>query len=163
MSQQTLNLTKTQKDALKLMAAGADMVDGTVSGRTFAFETVSFLKRRKFVAHKYKDPNHEFSYLPEVLVITERGKTVLKGKLKAIFTLTKYQKHLLTKMASGEHMLWDLKDNLYAFYLGEEAVNPTTISALQKQRLIAVLIKGKRSDSRGNGYSITEKGAKLVE
>lgn len=66
-------------------------------------------------------------------------------------------------MASGNNMLWGLKDNLYAYYLGGEAVNPTTISALQKQKLIQVLIKGKRSNSNGNGYSITEKGAKVVE
>ncbi len=155
---QALKLTKTQNEALKLMANGAEMIGEVVNGRKFGFDTVSFLKRRKFITHK--DPN--YNCLPEVLVITERGRNAFEGKLKAKFTPTKYQKEILSEMASGENMLWALKDNIYAYYLGEKAVNPTTISALQKQQLIQVLIKGNRSDSKGNGYSITEIGAKLV-
>ena len=140
------------------MANGTEMIGEVVDGRKFGFDTVSFLKRRKFITHK--DPNH--NCLPEILVITERGRKALEGELKVKFTPTKYQKEILSEMARGENMLWALKDNMYAYFLREKAVNPTTISVLKKQQLIQLLIKGKRSDSKGNGYSISEKGANLV-
>ncbi len=157
---QPLNLTKTQKEALKLLAEGAEMIDESISDRKFGFDTVSFLKRRKFVQHK--DPNHEPFYEPEILVITKRGQDALSGKLNVTFKPSPKQKEYLNRMSGGENMLWELRDNVYGFWLGEMTITPTTISVLQKQKLIEVLIKGKRSDSAGNGHTITEKGRQLV-
>ena len=161
-----VKLTKTQIQLLTLLSKGAPLVDCAIDGRTFSFETVLTLQRRRLVEEDISDRGAygtpEFYASPRKYVITEKGKTVLtKGGLVPK-KLSKRQKEVLLDCAQGLNIILEKRDGWAWHYQGERTVDTLTISILSKQGFLRKLDPDQDNRVLGSGYTITEKGLALV-
>jgi len=125
-------LTKTQLQLLDLLAKGNALVDCRIDDRTFSFETVLLLQRRRLVDEdvtgrgSYGDPS--FFDLPRRYFITDRGRAVLaKGGLVPK-KLSKRQREVLLDGAGGLEIILENPDNLRRHFPGDKAVDIFTNS-----------------------------------
>lgn len=159
-------LTKTQLQLLELLAKGSTLVDCKINERTFSFETILLLQRRRLidedVAGRGNYGDSGYFDLPRRYFITDRGRAVLaKGGLVPQ-KLSARQREVLLDGAGGLEIILEKRDDIRWYYQGDKAVDTLTISILCKQGYLRKLQSDQDNRVLGSGYTITEKGLALV-
>ena len=159
-------LTKTQLQLLELLAKGSTLVDCKINDRTFSFETILLLQRRRLIDEdvtgrgNYGDPG--YFDLPRRYFITDRGRAVLaKGGLVPQ-KLSARQREVLLHGAGGLDIILEKRNDIRWYYQGDKAVDTLTISILYKQGYLKKLRSDQDSRVLGSGYTVTEKCLALV-
>ena len=159
-------LTKTQLQLLELLAKGSVLVDCKINDRTFSFETILLLQRRRLIDEdvtgrgNYGDPG--YFDLPRRYFITDRGRAVLaKGGLVPQ-KLSARQREVLLDGAGGLDIILENRNDVRWYYQGDKAVDSLTISILYKQGYLRKLRPDQDNRVLGSGYAVTEKGLAVV-
>ncbi len=161
-----IKLTKTQMQLLRLLDKGQALVDGQINGKSFSFDTISTLQRRKLIEEEFSRRGdygaQEYFNSLRHYTITARGTAVLaKGGLVSK-SLSPRQKEILLDCTEGLDIILETRDEWRRHYQGEKAVDSLTISILFKQGYLKKIDPDRDMRVLGSGYTITEKGMVAV-